>query len=84
MKIKIDKKQLDEIIRLYRKWDETKDKDILDLFFKRAEKLPKLKTYYPNNAYNYLIVSCLEMKSNCSNETIYKVFEILGFELIKE
>lgn len=81
MKMKINVKDLDELIRLSRKYWETGDRDILIAKYAINDKLPS--NHY-SFAYSDIVDGCIQINKNCAYETIHKVFELLGFELIKE
>ena len=78
--IKLDKKTLDEFIRITRKYISTGDTDILDK--RRAIKNKLLNGIsFPKNNVDDAIYELCVMKVSYSK--IYEVLNILGFEVIE-
>ena len=90
MKRQIKKETLKEIIRLYRKYWKIGDIDILGTKSQKCEEL-SIQAFGNDNAWSSIgdIVSgitslCCHYGMNITYETIYKVFELLGFEIVEE
>lgn len=83
----IDKRTLDEAIRLSRKYWKTGDVDILSA---RTLKARKLSYQYCGNegtrwaVFQDCIDAALLLVPNCPNATIYSVFEVMGIKILKE
>lgn len=83
MNIKLNKKDLDEAIRLERKYWQTGDIDLLpalDEDMSAAIYNEETHLYGLKSIVDGIAVSCPYAK----NETFYKVLEILGYEIIDD
>lgn len=83
---KVNKDQLNELIRLSRKYWKRGDADILDTRTSLAREMSykafKTESYWNNFA--DLVDGCVNLNKHSSNRDIYKIFEILGFEIVQE
>ena len=83
----IDKRTLDEAIRLSRKYWKTGDADIL---LARTLKARELSYQYCGDEgvrrsdFLDCIDAALLLVPNCTNATIYSVFETMGIKILKE
>lgn len=78
----IKKKDLDEVIRVGKKYYRTNDTDLLPKYFKLKEKV-----FGDDEEWVGDIISGLSFKSrnvDVPYETYYKVFEVLGFKIVEE
>lgn len=78
--IKLDKKTLDEFIRITNKYISTGDTDILDKKYAIQKKLLQNIRFPKTNVYNLIYELCV-MK--LSYKKIYEVLNVLGFEVIE-
>lgn len=89
MNRKIDKGMLDELIRLERKYTRTGDVDILE---KKDQIAMDISQSTIGSTRKFIafsdtvgsVLGPLGHDKNATNETIYKVFEALGYEIEKE
>lgn len=83
----IDKRTLDETIRLSRKYWKTGDEDVLPA---RTLKARELSYQYCGKEgarwaqFQDCIDAALLLVPNCPNATIYSVFEVMGIKILKE
>ena len=79
----IQKKTLDEAIRISRKYWETGDVDVLQARYAQTAKLSE-QSFGSNHkwcAFNDLIDSVLHLKKGATDELIYSVFALVGINV---
>ena len=82
----IQKKTLDEAIRISRKYWETGDVDILEARYKRSSELSN-QVFGENSkfcAFSDLIDSVLNLNKGATNELIYAIFALVGINVEEE
>lgn len=79
----VKKETIDELARIIRKYWATGDKDILDVKYRRASELSE--QVYGSNAkwpqFCDILDGVICLNRNVSNNTIYKIFGLLGVEV---
>lgn len=84
MNIKLNKKDLDEAIRLEKKYWQTGDPDLLPAVTRAEKKAVHTDDYLPRGAFIDIISGITQIRPFPANETYYKIFEILGYEIVNE
>lgn len=82
----VSKSTLDDLIRTTRKFWETGDKDYLAAKHNAADELARqaFGSAYRWSCLHDIVSGCLQLRKDTPNESIYKVLEILGLEVVPD